>query len=488
MISCSHIRLGAAALVVRLLVLASLFGPAPEGMAEDESTREAYVIPIEGPIEKSLLYVFRRGLQEAERHEADAVIFDMDTPGGAVNVTEEIIQLIRDIETPTYTFVRANAISAGAIISLATDYIYMTPGSKIGDAMPIMMAPGGGAQSPGEDQQEKMVSYVDSLVRGVAQQTGRDEDLASAMVRRELEYKIGDEVICPEGQLLTLTDQEAAKVYTIDGEERPLLSEGTVEDFDAFLGEIGLADATIHRLEITGAERLARFISMIAPFLLTIGFLALYLEFQTPGFGAGAAVGIACLALFFLGHHIAGLAGMEEILIFILGVALLVVELLFVPGFGFIGMIGILLMFYGLLMGMVENLPERNIVQTLPELQIPFMTVLGSFVAAGVLAIAVGRHLPKSRAFHRLVLDSSTSRDEGFQAAAEDTSPLVGEEGVATSDLHPSGSGRFGDRYLDIISRGEYVKRGTPIRIAEAHGNRLVVEPVDTPSEEPPHT
>jgi membrane-bound serine protease (ClpP class) len=150
-------------------------------------------MPIKEMIEPSLIYILGRGINEAEELGADAVVFVMDTPGGRVDTTEEIIRLIEKIKVPTYTFVEHNAISAGAIIALSTDYIYMAPGSKIGDAMPIIASPQGGMQSLGDAEREKIESYVDSLIRGIAQRKGRPEDLASAMVRRSVEYKIGDD-------------------------------------------------------------------------------------------------------------------------------------------------------------------------------------------------------------------------------------------------------------------------------------------------------
>lgn len=435
-----------------------------------------YILPIRGPIEPALLYVIRRGLAEAQSHQAQAIIFPMDTPGGAVDVTEKIVDLIARMPMPTYTFVEANAISAGAIIALSTDHIYMREGSKIGDAMPIMMSQTGGVQPLPEEVQEKMMSYVDSLVRGIAQRKGRDEMLASAMVRPEVEYIVDGEVISKEGQLLTLTNTEAERRY--GEEQKPLLSEGTMDTFDGFLEAIGFADATRVELEITNAERIARFLQMLGPILMMLGFLGLYLEFQSPGFGLPGILGIVCLLLFFLGHHIAGLAGQEDMLIFLLGVTLVLIEVFVIPGFGVVGLTGLFLIFWGLLNAMVQRFPGDPWIPSLPTLQVPLLNLSISIVGAAVGAAVLGKFIPRTSMFQRMVLSTATSRDEGYNASTP-LPNLLGSQGVSVSPLTPGGAMMMDDeRRLDVVTRGEYIAEGVRVQIVEVHGNRLVVEPV----------
>ena len=444
--------------------------PSPEDRREDGLI---YILPIRGPIDPALLYIFRRGLAEAKEREASAVIFPMDTPGGRIDITENIIDLIARMDMPTYTFVENNAISAGAIIALATDHIYMSPGSKIGDAMPVMMGPGGGMQELGEAEREKITSYVDSLIRGIAQRKGRDENMASAMVRPEVEYILDGEVISPEGQLLTLTNSEAERRYGED--QKPLLSEGTFDDMDEMIQVLGYDHLVRHEFQVTQAERIARFLQVIGPLLMMIGFLGIYLEIQSPGFGWPGLIGIICLVLYFAGHHIAGLAGHEEILIFILGVALILVEVLVLPGFGFAGITGIALVAWALLNAMIERFPGDPWLPTLPELQVPVLKLSGAIIGAAVCAGLMGKLLPKTPMFRKLVLDEATRRDEGY-SSSDDTHSLLGEEGVTMTPLYPAGSAMFGDRKLDVITRGDYIDEGKRVKIVETHGNRLIVE------------
>ncbi len=444
-----------------------------------------YILPIRGPIEPALLYVVRRGLAEAETKSADAIIFPMDTPGGAVNVTEDIVELIARVKVPTYTFVENNAISAGAIIALASDYIYMAPGSKIGDAMPILMAPGGGVQPLPDAEREKIMSYVDSLIRGIAQRKGRDETMASAMVRPDIEYIIDDVVISKEGQLLTMTNAEAERRFGED--QNPLLSEGTLDSLDEMMETVGFGQAVRYELQITTAERIARFLQVIGPLLMMVGFLGLYLEFQSPGVGLPGILGVICLLLFFAGHHIAGLAGNEDILLFILGVALIFIEVLVLPGFGVVGFTGLLLVLWSLLNAMVERFPGDPWIPSLPELRVPILKLSGAIVGAAVGAALAGKLIPQTTLFHRLVLDEATTRDAGY-TASKDTSNWIGKEGITTSPLYPAGSAMIDDQRLDVITRGEYIEQNKLVRVVETHGNRIIVERLEDKPETPTTT
>ena len=217
------------------LLLATLVFATPPLRAESPPVAPdapVYVVPVRGQIEGALLYVLRRGIAEAERHNAAAIVLVMDTPGGTLDAAGDIVRSIQNARPPVYTFVEKDSFSAGAIIALATKGIFMAPGSVIGDALPIMMTPFGGVQEMSEGLEEKAVSAVAALVRSAAQNAGHDPELAEKMVRRELEFKIGDEIISPAGRLLTLTADEAAR----PGKEgRPLLSAGTAADMPALL-------------------------------------------------------------------------------------------------------------------------------------------------------------------------------------------------------------------------------------------------------------
>ncbi len=441
--------------------------PAPEA--------PVYIIPIRGQIEGALLYVIRRGLAEAEQRNAAAVVFVMDTPGGTLGAASDIVRSIQAAKPPVYTFVEKDAFSAGAIIALATKAIYMAPGSVIGDALPIMMTPFGGVQEMPEGVEEKAVSAVAALVRSAAQTAGHDPELAEKMVRRETEFKIGDEVISPAGRLLTLTAEEAARPGK---EDKPLLSAGTVKDVPAVLATLGLAKQPVVEMQITSTEKIARLIAAAAPILMIIGFLGIYIEIKTPGFGLPGVLGAACLALFFWGHHIAGLAGLEDLVILILGIALILVEIFLIPGFGFTGIFGIALVLVALVGAMVRIVPGGGVWwPSWGDLQTPIFKTGIALVGTGAGTLLLGRFLPQSRLFGRLTLSAATAAAAGY-TAAPDSSALVGRTGTAATPLHPAGAARFGGDRLDVVTSGEFLAAGTPVRIIEAYGSRIVVQKV----------
>ena len=197
-----------------LVILSFLFLSNFNVNGEIESSNNITVIPIEGPIEQALLYVVRRGFDHAVRNESKAIILQMNTPGGAVNSAGEIINLIGKMNIPIYTYVDNGAYSAGAFIALATPKIYMSPGSVIGAATPMMMSPMGGVQDMPPDVKEKMTSAVCAMVRAAAEQGGHDPELAECMVRAELEYKVGRNIISKKGELLTMTNTEAEQMIS----------------------------------------------------------------------------------------------------------------------------------------------------------------------------------------------------------------------------------------------------------------------------------
>lgn len=467
------------ALMVFLQAWLSVVPAFPAG--EERSSGVVYTIPIRGMIEPALLYVVRRGVSEAQAANARAIVFVMDTPGGTVDAASDIVRSIQGVSIPTYTLVEKNAFSAGAIIALSTKHIYMAPGSVIGDAMPILMSPFGGVQPMPEDMEEKAVSAVAALIRSAAEAGGHNKELAEKMVRREMEFKIGNEVICPAGRLLTLTNKEAERKFGREGS--PLLSDGTVKDVDELLMKIGLYGLTVKELEVTWAEHVARFVAALAPLFLIAGLLGIYIEIKTPGFGLPGTLGILCLAVFFWGHHIAGLAGWEDILVFLLGLILLLIELFLIPGFGAVGIAGIVLMLWAVLAAMIQHIPGGPWLPAWNQMEVPLLKLSGSLIVTAIIGVLLGRYLPQTQIFGRLVLQQSTSRQEGF-AASSDTRALVGLEGRALSALRPAGAALFGDRKLDVVTRGNYLTPGARIRIVESHGSRIIVELVDDTASE----
>ncbi len=434
----------------------------------------AYVIPIEGVIERALLYVVRRGIDEAIKENANAIIFDMDTPGGRVDVTEDIIRTMIDLPTNivTYTFIDKDALSAGSMIAISTKHIYMAPGSRIG-ASAIVTSTG---DIEDGDMKEKHVSALTALVRSAAERNGHDPDLIESMIRKDIEYKLGDEVICKEGQLLTLNDSEAAKTVKRDGTEEPLLSAGTAKTLEDMLEQAGLKNATIRKIEISSVEKIARFIELFAFIFLAGGLLGIYIEFKTPGFGIPGLAGIALLAIFFWGHHIVGVSGSIEMIIFVIGIILLALEIFVIPGFGVAGIAGLALIVISLFMAMVEHIPGGN------WYQLPVVEMEGAFTNLGIslsmsliLGLIVAKYLPKTRGFQHLMLSTELDSAHGVTASSP-TDDLFGAKGIAITNLHPAGFATVNGKRINVVAHGAFIDANTAIVVAETHGNRIVVD------------
>ncbi|OGV70630.1 MAG: hypothetical protein A2283_09780 [Lentisphaerae bacterium RIFOXYA12_FULL_48_11] len=461
---------------IYFLIIVSILLPVLTLQAEPAKNDVVYVIPVKDMIERGLVYVVRRGIDEAISEGASAIILDMDTPGGRVDAAEDIIDIIANTKIRTYTFVNPNAISAGAIISLATDEIYMAPGSRIGDAMPLLMSPIGSPQEMPSSIEEKMVSFVSGLIRATAQRKNHDPKLAEAMVRRGPEYRIENEVICPSNQILTLTNVEAERMVGKEEEKRSLLSMGTVENLDALLDKIGHPKSRIVTLKIDAAEKIARYIEMFSAIFLIGGLLGLYIEFKTPGVILPGIIGVILLAIWFWGYHIAGLAGMWELVMFIVGVLLLVSEVVFFPGTVLPGAIGTILIFLSLLMAMAGHHPGIPWQPDFKRLPVAASKLGFQIIITFVIAWLLARFLPETRVFQNLMLLTSENRSDGYHASSEDNSQLIGMVGIAFSELRPSGTAVFGEKRLDVVTRGDFLEKDSRIIIAEIHGNRIVVE------------
>ncbi len=453
-----------------VLILAVFFAAAFFSAAFSQPVRPVYVIPVEGEIEKGLVWVIRRGIREAEEVSARAIVLAMNTNGGAANATEEIMELLVRTEIPTYTFVDVKAFSAGAYIAVATDYIYMAPGSMIGAATPIASSPLGGAAELSEAHAEKITSAFRAMIAATAEEKGHPVEVVEAMVDRDVEIP----GLIEKGKLLTLTNTRAVEAG---------LARKTVSDLDELLSEAGLPSAPREEIRITPSESLARFItgSMVTVLLLLGGIAGIYFEIRSPGFGLPGILGISLLAIFFFGHNVAGLAGYEVIVLFGIGLVLLAVEIFLTPGFGLLGaagIVGIVLSFI-LAMGRGPLFDPETIVH--PN-YFRAITLFG-IVLAGLVVLALATYRAvfnrSSPLYGRFVLTAEENRVRGFESAEGGLGGLAGARGRALTKLRPAGKARIANRPVDVVSLGEFIDRGEEIEVIAVDGNRVVVRRVE---------
>ena len=458
-----------------LLTSPEAFPAQTDALATPRSGK-VYIVPIQENIMPPLVYVVRRGVKEAMEAKADVLILDMNTDGGRVDVTEEIIEIVSKFKGTTVTYVNDRAFSAGAFIAVGTQKIYMSPQSVIGAAAPIMMSPGGGGADKLPDTVEvKMTSAIRALVRAQAEKNGHNIEVVEAMIDKTKELKMDGEVLNKEGNILTLTDRQAAKEY--GNPPKPLLSLGTVESLDALLATLGHAGAQRVEIKPTGAETLGIWINSIGPLLLLIGMVGLYIEFKTPGFGLPGIIGIVAFALYFFGSYTAGLSGAGWAMVFVVGLILVLLELFVFPGSLIVGIGGAVLMLVAIVMGMVDMYPGTPRVPTLPQLQLPLRDLGIALVGTTVIGLILARFLPKTPFFQKLV--SQTVSGVSSVAAQEvQQEARIGQIGVAISQLYPGGKAKFDDQILDVITQGELVEKGRPVKIIGHTGPDAVVEEV----------
>jgi membrane-bound serine protease (ClpP class) len=445
---------------------------APVTAGETIHKGDVVVVPLHGEVSPSLLAFLRRAMKTAESNEASGIVFDMNTYGGRLDTATEIVNALNQIKIPTYTFINTNAGSAGALIAVATQHVYMAPVSAIGAAAPILQT--------GEDlpstAREKTISYWSALVRGSAIKNGHNPDLAEAFMNKDKEVKIGDRVVHPKGAVLTLNAQEATE--KING--KPLLAEGIVDSIADLTKRAGLKD-NIVRIEPTGFEQLAFWITAVAPLLLLGGILGAYLEFKIPGATWPGVISAICFALFFLGHYLAGLAGWEVVALFILGMVLVLIEILFFAHSTIVfGVLGAFLIIASLLWTMIDRYPQQPFFPTGRQLAIPllnmFIALVGSVIAIALLA----RYLPRTSFYRRFALMDSNPPGPSLAGAPRQFATALalvpGMQGTAITVLRPSGKARFSDHVVDVVTEGEFITPKTPVTVIQTDGMRVVVK------------
>jgi len=435
------------------------------------------VIELDTDISKAQFLYLRRALKEAEAGGASAIILNMNTYGGEIQAALKSMQALARIEVPTYTYINTNAASAGALISLATDEIFMAPISASGAAEPVS----GDGEDIGNSMKRKTISYLGGMARSVAQAKGHNPKLVTAFIDPEPEVKIGDKVLKKEDTLLTLSAKEA--VEQVDGQ--PIYAQGIVDSVDALIDRENLSRQRI-TVEPSGFETVALWITRLAPIFLLAGIAGAYLEFKTPGFGIPGILSAVAFLLFFTGHYIAGLTGYGTLLLFFLGAVLVVVEIFLLPGTLVLGLVGGLLMLGTLLWAMVDRYPADGWTLDPSLLLMPVVNLTIAFVLAGFAAWAFAVYLPKIPLYRGLILDSvaggpstapsRSSRVGGNAPVPEEAPPIAeGMTGVAVSDLRPSGKVRIGNLYLDAVTHGEYVEEGSPIVVRRMEGGSVLV-------------
>ncbi len=459
-----------------------------------------YVINLHGEIDRSMMVFVRRGLDRAREAGATTVIIDIDTFGGRVDSALQISSIIGAAKAETTVAyvtsgpdVSGVSWSAGALIAFSCDRIYMAPGTSMGATAPVYQTPEGMEMAP-----EKVVSPLRAQMAALAEKNGYPKSIAVAMVDSDIElWEAYDgtalrvvtaeeytelerlakrdgrtiekgAMISAKGKLLTLTAGEM---------ERYGVSSGTLETLDEVLERLGRAGASVVRVEPTVPDDAVALLTgtAVTTLLIVAGLVALFIEITTPGFGVPGTIAIICFSVVFASNGLLGNVGSLEILLFVAGIVLLVVEVFVLPGFGVVGVSGIALMAAGLVLSRQDFvLPSLD--WQWGVLRRNLLVVLASLGGGLVVFAAAARFVPKIGPFRHLVLSSAQTTDQGFSVQPpQETAGLVGRRGTAVTPLRPVGKAAFGDDVMVVASEGEFLESGTSVEIVEASANRVVV-------------
>ncbi|QSE99071.1 NfeD family protein [Fulvivirga lutea] len=395
-------------------------------------------------------------LEHAKEIKADYVIIEMDTYGGAVTDAKDIVERIMDFEKPIWVFINKDAASAGALISIACDSIYMSPGANIGAATVVFQS--------GEAAPDKYQSYMRSTMRSIAEENGRDPRIAEGMVDETIEI----DSISKAGNVITFSTSEAikygfceAKVSSIE----EILERNGVENYERIDYELGTSEEII-------AFFLNPFISGILIMVIVGG---IWFELQTPGVGFPIAAALLALILYFVPYYLNGLAENWEIIAFFVGLVLIGFEVFVIPGFGIAGILGITFTLGSLILVMLNNDAFDFTFVDIDDIVIAAVVAfIGIFGGLAMLFI-VGVKFTDSKFFARVALTDTMNRTEGYTSSFHKES-MVGKIGIAHTVLRPSGKIIIEDELYDAYTRGDYIDKGSEVVVISDEGTSLKVK------------
>jgi membrane-bound serine protease (ClpP class) len=445
--------------ILRLLFLFAVLSISASTQA---SEKLVYKIDIKKEIGSTTWLYVQKGFEDANSKKADIILIHMNTYGGEVVYADSIRTKILNSEIPVYVFIDNNAASAGALISIACDKIFMRPGSSFGAATVV--------NQTGEQLPDKYQSYMRATMRATAEAHGQDtiiqgSDTTYKWKRDPLiaEAMVDERTVVPElidsGKTLTFTSLEAIKWN---------YCEGIAENVTALIEEnLGIKDYKIETYEPTWLVNLKGFLmsSVFQGILIMLIIGGIYFELQAPGIGFPLIVSIASAILYFAPLYIEGLAANWEIIIFFIGIVLLVIELLVIPGFGIAGIAGIFLIIAGLILSMLNNVDFDFKPVEKGGIGKALFTVMAGISAGFALIIYFSSRIGKQGMFRKVALNTNLEVSEGYIGVPMENKSLVGKKGIAYTDLRLSGKIQIDDEIIDAVSENIFISKGTPVEV-----------------------
>ncbi len=400
----------------------------------------------------------QRAFEDADSLGADVILIHMNTYGGQVDVADSIRTRIMQSRIPVMVFIDNNAASAGALISIATDRIYMRPGANIGAATVV--------DQTGEVVADKFQSYMRSMMRSTAEAKDRDPDIAQAMVDPSVEI----EGVIEEGKVLTFTASEALRWG---------FSEGTAENIEEVMSQAGMEDYTLVEQELTTMDKIINFLihPVVSGLLIMMILGGIYFELQTPGVGFPILLAVFAAMLYFAPLYLEGLASYWEVILFLLGLVLLAVEIFAIPGFGVAGILGITFMVSGLALAMVGNQGPDFTGVPLSDVGQAFLIVIIAFFLSLTTSFYLGAKLITSRGRlgNTLALNTIQDTSQGYSSVDIKMKDLQGKTGTAYTMLRPSGKVEIDDDIYDAIALTGYIDKGEPVKVVKYETSSVFV-------------
>lgn len=395
------------------------------------------LVSIKGEINEGQVALLRRALSDAQERNAQVIIVEMDTFGGLVDAAVKIRDMINETPMTTICYIKNRAWSAGALIALSHRHIVMAPGGSIGAAEPIPAT-------------EKNIAALKAEFSATANRHGRNSKLAEAMVDKSMGYL----PYAQPGQIVALTDTQAVEAGYAD-----MIASNRADLLDYYK----VSGQEIVEYHASWSEKLVGWVSepAVKSFLLSMMFLAVFVEIKTAGMGIAALIGTACALLFFGSQWLSGVAGWLEVVLFFIGVIMIAMEMV-TPGVGIWGFGGIICILASLFLVLGANTGA-------------ILMMTGSLAGAIIVFILIARYFPSSRFWERLMLKESQSNQGGF-TSSQDYSRFLGKTGVAVTLLRPSGTACIEGVKLNVVSSGQFISQGTTVKVVNVEGNRIVVE------------
>lgn len=477
--------------MVAILVLAMVFNSqiiSPDSAKRDSGPGNPVLMTDSVSSEKTLIYIFeikdviaaptwritQEAFKEAISLGADIVILHLNTYGGEVSAADSIRTKLLNARVPVYVFIDDNAASAGALIAIACDSIYMKPGGKIGAATVV--------NQTGEQVPDKYQSYMRATMRATAEAHGKDTVVSGtdtilvwhrnpAIAEAMVDPKLFVEGVSDTGQVLTFTASEAI----LHG-----YCEGTVESIDEVIEKLGIKEYELKSYNPSGMDKVIGFLinPMISGVLIMVIIGGIYFELQSPGIGFPLVASILAALLYFAPLYLEGMAENWELILFIVGVVLIMVEIFAIPGFGVAGVAGIIAMITGLTLSLVDNVVFENPEFTgegLGILMKSLSLVLVSALLGLIFSLWGTKKLLTTSAFSNLSLKSEQRMDEGYIGVETEQRSLVGETGMAHTVLRPSGKVKISEKLYDAKSEYGFIEKGEPVKVIRYETGQVYV-------------